>query len=126
MDTIQLTMEPLSDPLKDRVVKRVKAPPHRHLAKQLMIPVRLKNKPDWRVIRDHLQKEGRIAKEDLVKLVNDTNKLFKSEGNLIYLEDPLNVVGDIHGQYYDAIKILEIGGDPGDTKYLFLGDFVDR
>jgi len=119
-------MDPLLDPLKDRVVKTVKPPPHRPLARNLMFPDRLKNKPDWKVIRDHLQKEGRIAKEDLIKLVNDANKLFKSEGNLLYLEDPLTVVGDIHGQYYDAIKILELGGDPATSKYLFLGDFVDR
>jgi len=119
-------MEPLSDPNKDRVVKSVKPPPHRPLAKHLMFPDRLKNKPDWRLIRDHLQKEGRIAKEDLIKLINDVNKIFKNEGNLLYLQDPLSVVGDIHGQYYDAIKILEIGGNPENTKYLFLGDFVDR
>jgi len=107
-------------------VKSVKPPPHRPLAKHLMFPDKLKNKPDWRLIKDHLQKEGRIAKEDLIKLINDTNKIFKNEGNLLYLQDPLSVVGDIHGQYYDAIKILEIGGNPENTKYLFLGDFVDR
>jgi len=119
-------MEPLSDPLRDRVMKSVKAPPHRPLARNLMFPDKLKNKPDWKVIRDHLQKEGRIDKEDLVKLINDANKMFKNEGNLLFIEDPLTVVGDIHGQYYDAIKILEIGGDPATSKYLFLGDFVDR
>jgi len=31
-------MEPLSDPLKDRVVKKVKAPPHRPLTDALMFP----------------------------------------------------------------------------------------
>jgi len=91
-----------------------------------MYPDKLKNKPDWKAVRDHLQKEGRIAKEDLVKLVNDANKLFRNEGNLLYLQDPLTVVGDIHGQYYDALKLLEIGGNPEKRKYLFLGDFVDR
>jgi len=119
-------MEPLSDPSKDRVVKSVKPPPHRPLARHLMFPEKLKGKPDWRLIKDHLHKEGRIAKEDLIKLINDANKIFKNEGNLLYLQDPLSVVGDIHGQYYDAIKILEVGGNPENTKYLFLGDFVDR
>jgi len=119
-------MEPLIDPNKDRVVKTVKPPPHRPLARHLMFSEKNKGKPDWRLIRDHLQKEGRIAKEDLIKLINDTNKIFKNEGNLLYLQDPLSVVGDIHGQYYDAIKILEVGGNPENTKYLFLGDFVDR
>jgi serine/threonine-protein phosphatase 2B catalytic subunit len=120
-------MQPrLPDPNNDRVVKSFQPPPHKPLPRNLMFPDRLKNKPDWKLIKDHLQKEGRIAKEELVKLVTDTNKIFKNEGNLIYLQDPLSVVGDIHGQYFDSLKILEIGGNPENTKYLFLGDFVDR
>lgn len=43
------------------------------------------------------------------------------ESNVVHIQAPVTVVGDIHGQFFDMIEIFKIGGYCPDTNYLFLG-----
>lgn len=52
--------------------------------------------------------------------------MIKQEPMLLHLEAPLTVGTDIHGQYYDLLRFLNMAGSPPQTSYLFLGDYVDR
>lgn len=60
----------LPDPYGDRVVKEVPLPPQHPIKHEVLFPPNLKignaEIPDWAVLKDHLMKEGRLNKSDLV------------------------------------------------------------
>ena len=117
-------VELLPDPFEDRVIKEVSPPPHLPLPRNKLFPK--PNLPDWKLVRHHLAIEGRLDKPCLLELLQLFESQIKSEPNILKIQDPVTVVGDLHGQFYDLLKCLEVGGNPEDTKYLFLGDYVDR
>ncbi|GMM55949.1 putative serine/threonine-protein kinase [Maudiozyma humilis] len=53
-------------------------------------------------------------------------ELLIKESNVIHIQTPVTIVGDMHGQFHDMLEMFSIGGRVPDTNYLFLGDYVDR
>merc|ERR1719249_270749 len=109
---------------EDRFIKDVLAPPRFPLAHNKLF--RDDGSIDLEVLGDHLNREGRLSNEDAFYLIKTATELYKAEPNLLRLRDPITVCGDIHGQFFDLLRLLEAGGDPAETQYLFLGDYVDR
>ena len=67
-----------------------------------------------------------IIADIMIKMANDVSKILIKESNLLKLQAPIYIYGDIHGQYQDLLRFLEMTKLPPESKLLFLGDYVDR
>lgn len=71
-------------------------------------------------------KQVDLHEEDIKMLCQKSREIFLSQPILLELEAPIKICGDVHGQYYDLLRLFEYGGFPPEANYLFLGDYVDR
>ena len=67
-----------------------------------------------------------LTEAEIRGLCIKSREIFIQQPILLELEAPLKICGDIHGQYYDLLRLFEYGGYPPEANYLFLGDYVDR
>ena len=70
---------------------------------------------------------GTYPSEEEARFVCSKGKeILVQEENIIRVDSPVIVCGDIHGQFYDLLELFKKGGPLPQKNYLFLGDFVDR
>lgn len=80
------------------------------------------------LMRKHLMIEGQIEKQCLIRILNDVKAIYRkfapchsqcsilirrfslvagNEPNMIRVEEPVIIIGDIHGQFFDMIHMFE-------------------
>lgn len=71
-------------------------------------------------------KQVDLSEAEIKMLCLRSRDLLIGQPMLLELEAPIKICGDVHGQYYDLLRLFEYGGFPPESNYLFLGDYVDR
>ena len=74
-----------------------------------------------------ISKSGQCLSERQIKqLCEKAKEILVEESNVQPVQAPVNVCGDIHGQFFDLLELFKQGGELPDKNYIFIGDFVDR
>ncbi|KAL7270058.1 3',5'-cyclic-nucleotide phosphodiesterase (PDEase) (3':5'-CNP) [Rhizina undulata] len=110
----------------ERVCKDVQAPAFHKPTDEQFYDANDPTKPNLAFLKQHFYREGRLTEEQALFIIHKATEILRAEPNLLEMDAPITVCGDVHGQYYDLMKLFEVGGNPEETRYLFLGDYVDR
>ena len=67
-----------------------------------------------------------FPKEMILEILQKTVNILTQEGSLVHIKGNVHVVGDLHGNIFDLIRLLSRIGQNFDSPIVFLGDYVDR
>jgi serine/threonine-protein phosphatase PP1 catalytic subunit len=67
-----------------------------------------------------------MEQDEIKRVLTKAREVFMQQPPLLELNAPINICGDIHGQYPDLLRMFEFGRFPPESNYLFLGDYIDR
>lgn len=83
-------------------------------------------------LKEWLKEDHRLHPHFAYRILYEAKQLFEALPNVhtITMQEPgkkVTICGDVHGQFFDLLRIFELNGDPSDDHaYLFNGDLVDR
>lgn len=77
-------------------------------------------------IYDKLKNNTRLSTSEIINVIDQAHEILKTGTSFVKIKAKVNIIGDIHGQFTDLLKLLGDKFDPEKYKYLFLGDYVDR
>ncbi|CAF0779820.1 unnamed protein product [Adineta steineri] len=72
------------------------------------------------------EKFVQISDDEIKFLCEKSKEIFLSQPVLLELQAPINICGNICGQYTDLLRHFDQGGFPYESNYLFLGGYVNR
>ncbi|KAL7752645.1 serine/threonine protein phosphatase Pzh1 [Sorochytrium milnesiophthora] len=67
-----------------------------------------------------------VKNQEIVSILHVAREILLDQPVLLELAPPVKIMGDIHGQFSDLLRLFEITGFPPQSNYLLLGDYVDR
>lgn len=67
-----------------------------------------------------------ITESAVRQLCNRVKAILAEESNIVSVDSPVYLAGDVHGQFYDVKNLLTKGGGVPASKFIMIGDFVDR
>ena len=62
-----------------------------------------------------------LSADEVTWIIDESAQILVNQPALLELEAPIQIVGDVHGQYHDLLRLFEHCGFPPDANYLFLG-----
>jgi diadenosine tetraphosphatase ApaH/serine/threonine PP2A family protein phosphatase len=75
---------------------------------------------------DRLRNNEGATAEEIEEVCQLSVDLLQKEDNVLLVQSPFSVCGDVHGDFENLLEIFDIFGLPPEGRYLFLGDYVDR
>jgi serine/threonine-protein phosphatase PP1 catalytic subunit len=63
-----------------------------------------------------------LSEEDVKYVCTQAREVFMQQPMLLKVDSPIRICGDLHGQFYDLLRLFDSGGYPPEVRDFF--DFV--